>query len=47
VRATTWFGCAAIAMLLLASYQMAKLSYTRFERYFLSWKDRFEVRYGR
>ena len=47
IRAQTWFGCAAIATLFLASYQIAKFSYTRFERHFLNWKDRFQVRYRR
>jgi peptidoglycan/LPS O-acetylase OafA/YrhL len=47
LRAQTWFGCAAIALLFLASFQTAKVSYTRFERYFLNWKDRFEVKHRR
>jgi peptidoglycan/LPS O-acetylase OafA/YrhL len=45
VRSETWFGYAAIAILIVASYQVAKLSYTRFERHFLNWKERFTARY--
>jgi peptidoglycan/LPS O-acetylase OafA/YrhL len=45
VRASTWFGYASIAILFVVSYQVAKLSFTRFERRFLNWKDRFAVRY--
>jgi peptidoglycan/LPS O-acetylase OafA/YrhL len=47
VRASTWFGYASIAILFVISYQVAKLSYTLFERRFLNWKDRFAARYAR
>jgi peptidoglycan/LPS O-acetylase OafA/YrhL len=45
VRVSTWFGYASIAILFAASYQIAKLSYTLFERRFLNFKDRFAVTY--
>ena len=41
IRAQIWFGYASIALLFLASYQVARLSFNYFERYFLNWKDRF------
>ncbi len=46
LRASTLFGCAAIATLFLASYFTAKFSYTYFESIFLNWKDRFAARYA-
>jgi peptidoglycan/LPS O-acetylase OafA/YrhL len=46
VRASTLFGCAAIATLFLTAYFTAKFSYTYFESIFLNWKDRFAARYA-
>jgi peptidoglycan/LPS O-acetylase OafA/YrhL len=46
VRTSPWFGYASIAILFVLSYQVAKVSYNRFERRFLNWKDKFAPRYA-
>jgi len=46
VRSSFWFGCASSAALCVISYQVARLSYTHFERYFLNCKGRFELQYA-
>ena len=40
-----WFGYVSSVGLIVISYQVAKLSYNGFERYFLNFKDRFEPAY--
>jgi len=46
VVSNAWFGYLRAAILIVASYQIAKFSYNRFERYFLDFKSRFEPVYA-
>lgn len=46
LRSSFWFECATAVAMMVLSFQLAKLSYTYFERYFLNWKDRFTPYYA-
>ena len=46
VNGSGWLSCLSVVLLWLISYYTARLSYDRFERFFLGYKDRFAARFA-